>query len=111
MLYFSSYTETDELSNCRAHMETLRRDSNMEEMMDALLDTQHSQQFCAWYRDYVRHMSNKKFEKCSNYLFVIPTPYTELFNLDSMFIFIMLAGRSFGRSTEDGNGGQISHAF
>ena len=83
----------------------------MEGMTDAQLDTQHSQQFCTWYRDYVRHMSNKKFEKCSNYLFVIPTPYTELFNLDSVFIFIMPAGRSFGRSTKDGNGGQIGHAF
>jgi hypothetical protein len=73
MLRSYLYIETDELSNCRAHMETLRRDSNLEGMTDAQLETQHSQQFCDWYRDYVRHMSNKKNEKCSNYLFVIPT--------------------------------------
>jgi hypothetical protein len=74
MLYFYLYTETDKLSNGRAHMEMVRRDSNMEGMMDAQLKAQHSQRFCAWYRDYIRHMSNKKYEKCSNYLFVIPTP-------------------------------------
>jgi hypothetical protein len=46
----------------------------MERMTDAQLEIQHSQRFCAWYRDYIRHMSNKKFGKCLNYLFVIPTP-------------------------------------
>ena len=74
MLHFYLCTETDELSHCRTHMETFRRDSNMERMTDDQLETQHSQRFCAWYRDYVRHMSNKKIEKCSNYLFVIPIP-------------------------------------
>ena len=74
MLHSYLYTKTNELSNCRAHMETLRQDSNMEGMTDAQLETQHPQWFCAWYCDYVRHMSNKKIGKCSNYLFVIPTP-------------------------------------
>ena len=96
MLQSYLYTETDELSNCRVHMEMLRRDSNMEGMTDAQLETQHSQRFCAWYRDYVRHISNKKNKKCSNNLFVILRQKTKLFNLDSMFIFIMPAGRSVG---------------
>jgi hypothetical protein len=43
-----------DLLNCRAHMETIRRGSNMGQMTDTQLETQHYQQFCNWYRDYVR---------------------------------------------------------
>jgi hypothetical protein len=42
------------LLNCRAHMETIRRDSSMGQLTDTQLETQHYQQFCNWYRDYVR---------------------------------------------------------
>jgi hypothetical protein len=77
MLHSYLYTETDELLNCRAHMETLRRDSNTEGMTDAQLESQHSQLFCAWYRDYVRHMSNKKKKEnaqiiCLSFLLIKP---------------------------------------
>jgi hypothetical protein len=56
-----------------AHMEMLMRDLNMERMTDAQLEAQLSQQFCDWYCDYVRHMSNKKFTKsqiCLSFLFL-----------------------------------------
>jgi hypothetical protein len=80
----------------------------MGQMTDAQLETQHFQWFCDWYIDYVKHMSNKIFTKsqiCFSFLLL------NLINLDSMFLFIMLAGRSFGRLTEDGNGGETDHAF
>jgi hypothetical protein len=42
-------------------METLRRGSNMGQMTDTELETRHYQEFCNWYRDYVRQMSNTNF--------------------------------------------------
>jgi hypothetical protein len=38
----------------RRHLDTLRQGSNRRQMIAMELDTQHKEQFCDWYRDYVR---------------------------------------------------------
>jgi hypothetical protein len=42
------------ISNCRMHMDTLRRSYNRGQTTDEQLEAKHHEQFCDWYREYVQ---------------------------------------------------------